>query len=111
VVLKDLDRPGLLALVSEADILWVRLRHRIDGEVMKAAPKLRAIATPTTGLNHIDLAEARQRNIHVISLQGATQFLQNVYATAEHTVALIFGLLRHLPRAHDHVMNGNWNRD
>jgi len=111
LVLKDLDRPGLLASVPEADILWVRLRHKIDGEVMKTASNLRAIATPTTGLNHIDLAEANRRNIRVISLQGATQFLQSVYATAEHTVALIFGLLRHLPAAHDHVMKGNWNRD
>jgi D-3-phosphoglycerate dehydrogenase len=111
LVLKDLDRPGLLASVTAADILWVRLRHKIDREVMNAAPHLRAIATPTTGLNHIDLAEARQRNIHVISLQGATQFLQNVYATGEHTVALILGLLRHLPAARDHVVKGNWNRD
>ena len=111
LVLKDLDRRGLLASVPEADILWVRLRHQIDSEVMKTAPNLRAIATPTTGLNHIDLAEARRRNIRVISLQGETQFLRNVYATAEHTLALILGLMRRLPPAHDHVLKGNWNRD
>jgi D-3-phosphoglycerate dehydrogenase / 2-oxoglutarate reductase len=78
---------------------------------MVAAPNLRAIATPTTGLNHIDLAEAEKLGIQVISLRGATDFLQNVYATAEHTVALILALLRHLPAAHEHVINGHWNRD
>jgi len=111
VVMGDFDRTLLLTSVQEADVLWVRLRHRIDREVMEAAPNLRAIATPTTGVNHIDLAEAARRNIHVISLQGATEFLRNVYATAEHTLALIFALLRHLPGACEHVINGSWNRD
>jgi len=107
----DLDRQSLLTAVSDAEILWIRLRHRIDHEVMESATKLRVIATPTTGLNHIDMAEAEKRNIHVLSLQGATEFLQNVYATAEHTVALMLGLLRHLSGAHQHVINGDWNRD
>lgn len=111
LLLRDLDRPSLLTALRDIDVLWVRLRHKIDREVMEAAPNLRMIATPTTGLNHIDLREAEQRGIHVISLQGATDFLQSVYATAEHTVALILGLMRHLPAAHEHVISGHWNRD
>jgi D-3-phosphoglycerate dehydrogenase len=111
LIFGDLDRQALLEAVPEAEILWVRLRHRIDCEVLDSAKKLVAIATPTTGLNHIDIAEAGRRNIQVISLQGATEFLQNVYATAEHTVALILGLVRHLSNAHQHVLNGGWNRD
>lgn len=111
LLLRDLDRPSLMAAVHDVDVLWVRLRHKIDREVMVAAPNLRAIATPTTGLNHIDLAEAEKLGIQVISLRGAADFLQNVYATAEHTVALILALLRHLPAAYEHVINGRWNRD
>lgn len=111
VVMADLDRRQLLASVPDADVLWVRLRNRIDREVMEAGRNLRAVATPTTGLNHIDLVEAERRNIRVISLQGANDFLRHVYATAEHTVALILALLRHVPGAHDHVMSGIWNRD
>jgi phosphoglycerate dehydrogenase-like enzyme len=41
VVLADLGRDSLLSSVRDADILWVRLRHRIDREVMEAAPRLR----------------------------------------------------------------------
>ena len=111
VVLADLHREELLSRAGGADIIWVRLRHQIDCEVMDAAPHLQAIATPTTGLNHIDVAEARRRNIEVISLRGASHFLRNVYATAEHTMALILALLRHLPAAHQHVVQGSWNRD
>jgi D-3-phosphoglycerate dehydrogenase len=111
VVLADLDRHSLLSAVRTSDVLWVRLRHRIDREVLEAAPQLRAIATPTTGLNHIDLAEAESRNIQIISLRDEVDFLQGIYATAEHTMALIFSLLRQIPAAHDHAVKGQWNRD
>jgi D-3-phosphoglycerate dehydrogenase len=111
VVLADLDRSSLLSSVPDADILWVRLRNRIDREVFQAARRLRVIATPTTGLNHIDGIEAERRGMHIISLRGETEFLQNIFATAEHTMALILGSLRHLPAAHQHVIHGGWNRD
>lgn len=111
VILSDLDRQALISAVGVADVLWVRLRHCIDAEVMNAAPRLRVIATPTTGLNHIDLQEAARRGIHVISLRGETTFLDEIHATAEHTLALILSLLRHVPEAQKHVMEGGWNRD
>jgi D-3-phosphoglycerate dehydrogenase len=105
------DRGELLAKVRDADVLWVRLRHRIDAEVMEAAPRLRAIATATTGLNHIDLEEAKRRNILVISLRGETAFLEKIFATGEHTLALILALVRHVPQSAKHVVGGGWNRD
>jgi D-3-phosphoglycerate dehydrogenase len=111
VVLADLDRHGLLAAVHQAEVLWVRLRHRIDAEVMAAAPHLKMIITPTTGLNHIDTWEAARRGIRVLSLRGEVQFLQDVRATAEHTLALILALFRRLPEAVAHVQGGGWNRD
>lgn len=111
LVLADLDRDGLLSAVKEANVLWVRLRHRIDAEIMAAAPCLKVIVTPTTGLNHIDLEEAGRRGIRVLSLRGASEFLRDVRATAEHTLALILALLRHVAGATAHVQAGGWNRD
>jgi D-3-phosphoglycerate dehydrogenase len=105
------DRQTLLHCVPEANILWIRLRHYIDAEVMAAAPDLQAICTPTTGLNHIDLDEAARRGIEVVSLRGQTDFLKEIRATAEHTIALALALLRHVPTAASHVLDGGWNRD
>ncbi len=105
------DRRDLLAAVGDADVLWVRLRHRVDAEVMEAAPRLTVIVSPTTGLNHIDLAEAARRGIRVLSLRGETDFLNDVRATAEHTLALMLALLRHVPAAVAHVRDGGWDRD
>ena len=37
VVEADLDRAGLIGRLADADVLWVRLRNRIDAEVFDAA--------------------------------------------------------------------------
>jgi D-3-phosphoglycerate dehydrogenase len=106
----DLDRTALIRSIGTADALWVRLRTRIDREVLDAAPALRVIVTNTTGLDHIDLAEAARRQISVLSLRGETAFLETVTATAELTVALVLSLLRHIPEAAAHVRGGGWDR-
>ena len=111
VFLADLDRPALLSHVREADVLWVRLRHRIDTEVLESAPFLKFIVTPTTGLNHIDLDEAERRGIRVLSLRGEIEFLKEVRATAELTIGLMISVLRWIPAAVTHVKSGGWERN
>ena len=111
VTLGDLDRSALLRAVPEAEALWVRLRHRVDGEVLAAGARLRVVVTATTGLNHIDLEEAGRRRVRVLSLCGETDFLREIRATAEHTVGLLLALLRQTPAAVEHVREGGWNRD
>jgi len=111
VVLADLDRDGLLAAVPEADVLWIRLRHQIDAEVLAVARRLKVIASPTTGLDHVDVEEAERRGIRLLSLHGEREFLKHIHATAEHTVGLILALVRDLPGAIVHVRAGGWNRD
>lgn len=111
IALADLDRNALLSVAEHAEVLWVRLRHRIDAEIFAAAPRLKMIVTPTTGLNHIDLEEATRRGVRILSLRGETEFLRDVRATAEHTLGLTLALLRHIPSAANHVRDGGWNRD
>jgi len=64
------------------------------------------IASCTTGTDHID-----NREIPLISLKGETDFLQDVWATAEHTWALILSLVRKVPFSFEDVKQGNWNRE
>jgi D-3-phosphoglycerate dehydrogenase len=111
VTLADLDRAGLLGVVREAEVLWVRLRHQVDREVLDAASRLQVIVSPTTGLDHIDLREVERRKIRLLSLRGETEFLREVRATAELTIGLMLALLRQIPAATSHVLDGGWNRD
>lgn len=105
------SRRELLASASDIDILWVRLAHVVDAEVIRAAPKLRVVASNTTGLNHIDVETLAERQIKLLSLKGETEFLQDVRATAEHTLALILALIRRIPAAYSDVLKGNWRRE
>src|SRR3989338_5101190 len=82
---RTLGRQELLDAVSDAEILVIRLAHRIDREVFESAPKLKIIVCPTTGLDHIDLAAAAERGGKGVSLKGEREFLGTIHATAEPT--------------------------
>lgn len=111
VVAKEMTRSQLMDQLGDFDVLIVRLANQIDREVINAGGRLRAIVTGTTGLDHIDVAYARERGITVLSLQDETEFLREVQATAEHTWALLLGLLRSIVPASIAARQGNWNRD
>jgi lactate dehydrogenase-like 2-hydroxyacid dehydrogenase len=103
-------RVGLKGAVKKADILWVGLGHQVDREIITCAPNLRCIVSPTTGTDHIDLLACIEQGIDVLSLQGETQFLSTVWATAEHTIALLLSLMRKIPDAANHTIKGYWDR-
>ena len=108
---RALSRQELLEAISDAEILVIRLAHKIDREVLKAAPNLKIIVCPTTWLDHIDLAAAAERGVKVVSLKGETEFLRTIHATAEHTFALLLALLRRIPWSFASVGRGEWDRD
>jgi len=93
------------------DALIIRLRNPIDENLISIAPNLKTIATATTGLNHIDTEACYKKRIKIISLQGEVDFLKNIFATAEHTWALILSLIRKIPFAHQTILEEEWNRD
>lgn len=111
VTLRATDRGELSGAMREFDIVWFRLAHRIDRALLEQATRCRILATPVTGLDHIDLDACRDLGIRVVSLRGEVEFLEQVRATAELTLALTLTLLRRIPAAVAHVQDGGWNRD
>lgn len=107
----QLDRAELLALISEYNVVIVRLGFQIDREILDAGTRLKAVLTATTGLDHIDVSYASQRGVEVLSLQGESDYLRSIPATAEHTWALLLSLLRRIPQAVNSVRVGEWDRD
>jgi D-3-phosphoglycerate dehydrogenase len=107
----EADRAYLVDRTAEFDVFFIGLRNVIDTCVLDRAARLRCIATPTTGTDHIDMATARARGVTVLSLAGETRFLQTITATAEHTWALLLSLVRRVPAAHRSVLEGRWTRD
>lgn len=91
---------------QQADVLWVGLRDYIGPLTLSFCRRI--VATPTTGLTHIDIEECHRRGIRTLSLQGSD--LRDVWATAEHTIGLILALMRRIPAACQHVRAGKWDR-
>lgn len=106
-----LTRAELLGCIAQFDGVFVRLGHRLDAEFFDRASRLRFVASPTTGLNHIDLEIARERGIEILSLRGERQFLEDIHATAEFTWTLALALTRQVVSASRSVIEGDWDRD
>lgn len=111
LVERNLGRDELINVIGEFDVLIVRLAHQIDKEIIEAASNLKIIISATTGLDHIDLDFATQRNVQVLSLRDEADFLKSIPATAEHTWGLLLALTRNIPWAFASVLNGEWQRD
>ena len=96
-------------LAPDFDAVLVRFNTKIGPEVMKNGSKLKAILSPTTGLDHIDMQAAEQNGINVFHLKEQFTLLDTISATSELTIALMLAALRKIPQAFDDVKDGQWN--
>ena len=71
-----------------------------------AARDVRAVALRCAGFNHVDLTAAAAAGITVVRVPAYSP-----NAVAEHTLALILALNRHIPRAYNRVRDGNFALD
>lgn len=90
------------------DAVLVRFRTSVREPVLSGG-RLKAVLTPTTGLDHIDMEAAKRHHVKVYSLNGQRKFLKQVFATAEMTVALMMALLRKLPMALEAGKHTRWD--
>jgi D-lactate dehydrogenase len=67
---------------------------------------VRHVALRSAGFNHVDLATAAQLGIDVVRVPAYSP-----NAVAEHTIALILAINRHIPRANNRVRDGNFSLD
>ncbi len=94
----------LIEAVKTADVLVPTVTDRIDAAVLsQAGEKLRLIASFGTGVDHIDLATARQRGITVTNTPGVL-----TEDTADMTMALILGVARRLSEGERLMRSGKW---
>lgn len=104
--------PSELKLIFENyDVFWFRLGYKIDASLFSPKTKLKILATPVTGIDHIDEDSCKKIGIQIACLKGETDFLKTVRATAELTIAITLALMRNIGKAINHTLAGGWNRD
>jgi len=100
-----------VALRDATALLDASMRVRIDAAILGNSPTLRVISTATTGSDHIDLQAAAEKGITVRTLKEDSQFLREITPAAELTWALVLAVARQIPKAAEHVRQGNWVRE
>jgi glyoxylate reductase len=99
-----MSQAQLTEAVKSADILVPTVTDRIDARILsQAGPQLRLIASFGTGVDHIDLATARQRGVTVTNTPGVL-----TEDTADMTMALILAVPRRLSEGERLVRGGAW---
>src|ERR1700686_4576417 len=96
---------GLAAQLQSADALIVRSAVQVNAELLAKARKLRVIGRAGVGVDNIDLEPATRQGIAVMNTPGA-----NAVAVAEHTLAMMLALARHLCRANELMHAGKWEK-
>tara|TARA_Y100000310_G_C20666897_1_gene808063 strand:+ start:876 stop:1874 length:999 start_codon:yes stop_codon:yes gene_type:complete len=89
---------------KDLEIVCVFYHSDIDKEVLDKLPKLKFIATRSTGFNHIDLNECKKRKIRV---SNVPHYGKNT--VAEHTFALLLALVRKVPEAIKRTKGGDFS--
>ena len=93
------------------DAYVASLRVRLTGDLIERCPRLRVVASSSTGLDHIDRDALEARGIDLICLKHETEFLSKVTCTAEMGWALLLAVVRRLPWSFAAAQRGEWARD
>lgn len=100
-----LSEEELVAVVPGYAALVVRSETKVTRPIIEAGRNLVVIGRAGVGVDNIDLEAATERGIIVVNApQG------NTVAAAEHTIALLLALARHIPAADASMHEGRWER-
>lgn len=102
---RKMKREELLEIAHQADGLIIRSDTKVDAEMFAALSKVKAIARAGVGVDNVDLDLATERGVVVMNAPDG-----NTVATAEHTMACMLALARHIPQAFISMQNGHWDR-
>lgn len=101
----DPDPERLKAELRDVDVVIgdYTFKIPITSEMVDAMTRVKLIAQPSTGYDHIDLAACKKKGIPVANIGGA-----NATSVAEHTLALALLLLKRIGYAHRRITEGAW---
>lgn len=97
-ILDDNNLSNLPAEVAAAEVISVFVDSHITAQVLAALPKLKHIATRSTGYDHIDLPACRERGISVSTVPGYGEI-----TVAEYAFALLLALSRRVYEGFDRI--------
>lgn len=90
--------------IRECEVLSVFIYSRVTKAILDQLPHLKLIVTRSTGYDHIDVADAKERGITVTNVPT---YGENT--VAEHAFALILALSRNVHKSHVRRLRNNFS--
>lgn len=91
--------------IREAEALIIRSATQITKEILAHATKLKIIGRAGIGVDNVDCNAATERGIIIVNTPSG-----NATTTAEHTIAMLMALSRHIPQADKSMHQGAWEK-
>ena len=95
----------LLEIIGDYDALMIRSGTQVTKEIIEAGTQLKIIGRAGVGVDNVDVPVATRKGIVVVNSPEG-----NTIAAAEHALAMIMALSRHIPDANASVKRGEWDR-
>jgi D-3-phosphoglycerate dehydrogenase len=105
-----INRPGcspdeLLELIADVDGLAIRSGTKVTAEVFEAASNLKIVGRAGIGVDNVEISAATEHGVVVVNTPEG-----NNITTAEHAIALMVSLARHVPQATASMKAGKWEK-
>lgn len=91
--------------VGQYDGLIIRSASKVTAKVLAKSGRLKAVARAGVGVDNVDLKAATDRGVLVMNTPDA-----NTLSTAEHSIAMLCALSRHLVDACNSLRAGQWEK-
>ena len=95
----------LVRIIPEYDALMIRSGTQVTQAVIEAGNQLKIIGRAGVGVDNVDVPAATRKGIVVVNSPEG-----NTIAAAEHALAMMLSLSRHIPDANHSVKQGQWKR-
>ena len=104
------ERPGLKpeqlkAIIGDYTALIVRSETQVTDDVLAAATQMKIVGRAGVGVDNINTEAATRQGIIVVNSPTG-----NIIAAAEHSIAMLMALARHIPGANASMKAGKWEK-
>lgn len=100
-----LSEDEICEIIPQYHAVVVRSQTKITEKILEEAKQLKVVGRAGVGIDNIDVETATLKGIVVVNTPDG-----NTISAAEHTMAMMLALARHIPQADQSLREGKWNR-
>ena len=95
----------LMDTIGDFDGLAIRSATRVTAELLERAKKLKVVGRAGIGVDNVDIMACTRSGVVVMNTPSG-----NAITTAEHAMAMMLSLARHIPQANSSTQAGKWEK-